>query len=349
MLSVNPTPSFNITRASHVALTSRDLAKARDFYTEVIGLKVSDETATTIHFRSVEERGHHSLTLRSTKKRPECEWIGFRVSNEDEVDKAKAYLDENGIKTRFVNVPFQGRTLRVEDTTGMPIELCARMQTFERSSARTHDQKGAGAQRLNYFQVLVPDVADASAFYGNAGFRVSDYACVGERIVAASLHRKDDPHDLVMQEGPGPRLHHFGYVVQDASAMTRALDAALHLGFARAFEHGPVRHGHSYRLYLRDPDEHRIALLLPPIQMIDADDGLYRHDVEHAQAWSMSSVLYQHATAFANVAGRLPPDERTRRFDIKPSGPGLREDGRAYVSEAAMVGAAEVRAAEPVS
>src|SRR6185295_4056054 len=59
-------PPFNITRASHLVFTSRDLAKSRDFYTEVIGLKVSDETATTIHLRGVEERAHHSLTLKRT-------------------------------------------------------------------------------------------------------------------------------------------------------------------------------------------------------------------------------------------------------------------------------------------
>ena len=37
----NFSPPFNITRASHLVLTARDLAKSRDFYTEVIGLKVS--------------------------------------------------------------------------------------------------------------------------------------------------------------------------------------------------------------------------------------------------------------------------------------------------------------------
>ena len=37
-------PPFNITRASHLVLTPRDLATSRDFYTEVIGLIVTDET-----------------------------------------------------------------------------------------------------------------------------------------------------------------------------------------------------------------------------------------------------------------------------------------------------------------
>ena len=86
-------PPFNITRASHLVLTSRDLAKVRDFYTEVVGLKVSDETATTIHLRGVEERAHHSLTLKRTKEEPACERVGFRVFEEEDLEKAKAHFD----------------------------------------------------------------------------------------------------------------------------------------------------------------------------------------------------------------------------------------------------------------
>ena len=84
---IDPAPPFNITRASHVALTSRDLPRARDFYTEVIGLKVSHETATTIHFRGAEERGHHSLTLRKTREQAVCERIGFRMFGEEELER----------------------------------------------------------------------------------------------------------------------------------------------------------------------------------------------------------------------------------------------------------------------
>src|SRR5258705_3762060 len=109
-MSLPPTnlhPPFNITRASHLVLTSRDLAKARDFYTEVIGLKVSDETATTIHLRGVEERAHHSLTLKRTKEEPGCERVGFRVFEEEDLERAKAHFDRHGTRAKFVNVPFQ--------------------------------------------------------------------------------------------------------------------------------------------------------------------------------------------------------------------------------------------------
>ena len=71
-----------------------------------------------------------------------------------------------------------------------------------------------------------------------------------------------------------PRYHHAGYVVESTNAIIRACDVAGNLGFADLIEHGPGRHGHthSYYCYMRDPDGHRVELLLPGIQVIDIDD-----------------------------------------------------------------------------
>ena len=283
-MSLPPTnfrPPFNITRASHLVLTSRDLAKARDFYTEVIGLKVSDETATTIHFRGVEERAHHCLTLKRNKEEPACERLGFRVFEEDDLEKAKAHFDQKGIAAKFVNVPFQGRTLHVADAAGTPLEFCARMKTGARQHTRAHEHKGAAALRLDHMQVLVPDVAATAAFYADLGFRVSDYYCAGERLVATFLHRKNNPHDIVFMTRAGPRLHHVGFVVAEMHHVVHALDCAGNLGFGENLEHGPGRHGHghSYYVYLRDPDGYRVELLLPPLQTIDIDDEPVRYDL----------------------------------------------------------------------
>ena len=275
-------PPFNITRASHLVLTSRDLAKSRDFYTEVIGLKVSDETATAIHLRGVEERAHHSLTLKRTKDEPGCERVGFRVFEEEDLEKAKAHFDRNGIPAKFVNVPFQGRTLHVSDAAGAPLEFCARMKTLSRVQTRTHEHRGAGALRLDHFQVLAPNVVAAAAFYTDLGFRVSDYYIAGERIIGIFMHRKDNPHDMVFLTRSGPRFHHFGYIVGEMHHVVRALDCAGNLGFGDSIEHGPGRHGHghSYYVYLRDPDGHRLELLLPAVQIIDIDDEPMRYEVK---------------------------------------------------------------------
>ena len=85
----NFNPPFNITRASHLVFTVRDLAQSRDFYTEVMGLIVSDEDANTLWLRGVEERAHHSLTLKRTTGQPQCERIGFRVFMDEDLDQGQ--------------------------------------------------------------------------------------------------------------------------------------------------------------------------------------------------------------------------------------------------------------------
>src|SRR5215813_12825261 len=102
---------FNVTRASHMVFTVRDLAASRAFYTEVLGLIVSDEDADTLWLRGVEEQCHHSLTLKKTSGTPECERVGFRVFLDDDLERAKAHFDRIGAPARWVDLPHQGRTL----------------------------------------------------------------------------------------------------------------------------------------------------------------------------------------------------------------------------------------------
>src|SRR6202162_1665242 len=99
--TTRPAP-FEITRASHATFTARDLARSREFYTEVIGLVVSDEDRDTLFLRGVEERAHHSLVLKRTNSAPACVRTGLRTRSDDDLDKAKFFFDKREIKTEFV-------------------------------------------------------------------------------------------------------------------------------------------------------------------------------------------------------------------------------------------------------
>ena len=72
MIQVPETTSspFRVTRASHLVYTVRDLSRSRDFYTEVLGLVVTDEDQEALYLRGVEERSHHSLVLKRTDGAP---------------------------------------------------------------------------------------------------------------------------------------------------------------------------------------------------------------------------------------------------------------------------------------
>jgi catechol 2,3-dioxygenase len=286
----NFSPPFNITRASHVVLTVRDLDLSKQFYKEVIGLQVTHEGGDEVYLRGVEETCHHSLILRKSSAAPACEVLGFRVFADEDLDRAKRHFDSINIESKWIERPYQDRTLQLRDRLGMPIELCASMPTQPRLHDKPHLQRGAAALRYDHVQCLVPDVASAGAFYTDLGFRISDYFVDrpdDEDPLGLFMFRKNNPHDLVLLTRAGPVLHHFGYIVAEPAHLFRALDTAGAIGFEKSLERGPGRHGqgHAFYVYFRDPDGHRVEILPPPIQLIDLDDKPVRWHSGNRFTW----------------------------------------------------------------
>src|SRR5437762_5005893 len=115
-------PPFNIIRSSHVVLDVTDLDASREFYESTVGLHVEDRDDSAVYLRGSEEHQHHSLVLCKADAAA-CARIGFKVGNENDLDKAGAFFAENGVTYSFVERPFQGRTLHVTDPFGFRLEL----------------------------------------------------------------------------------------------------------------------------------------------------------------------------------------------------------------------------------
>src|SRR6266404_4727599 len=311
----NFNPPFRFGRASHLTFTVRDLARSRDFYTKVVGLVVSDDDRDTLFLRGVEERAHHSLVLKRTNSAPACVRTGLRTRSEEDLDKAKFFFDKREIKAEFVEMLYQSRTLRATDVSGTPIELCAAMSRVERVDQQFEALQGAGALRFDHYQVTVPDIVAASTFYADLGFRIIDYMVVAGEPVGVFLHVKETPYDVVFIRRPGPALHHFGYIVNGIHDIIKACDVAGSLGLGECVEFGPGRHslGHSYYVYLLDPDGHRIELLPPPVYFGDADEGPIVHDLTGrahvTESWGLPPRLnwLKNGSAFEGVARTSPP------------------------------------------
>ena len=76
--AANLTPPFNTVRLSHVEYGVTDLAKSRAFYVDTLGLQVTDEDASTVFLRAMEERGHHCIVLRQAEVAT-ARFLGFKV------------------------------------------------------------------------------------------------------------------------------------------------------------------------------------------------------------------------------------------------------------------------------
>lgn len=311
----NSNPPFRIRRVSHAAFTTRDLAKCREFYTEVLGLLVSDEDKDTLYLRGLEERAHHSLVFTRSLDTPACARIGMRVFDEEDLDRAQHSFEKQGLPTRWADTPFQGRTLHTTDGVGTPLEIVASMAQQLRRDMQVMQHKGAAARRFDHCQVTVPDIVKATEFYTELGFRIADFLTADKHPIGVFLHVKDTPYDIVFLERDGPALHHFAYVIPDVQSMLRACDTLGELGWGDNVEYGPGKHGvgHSYYVYLRDPDGFRVELHLPPIVYMDGDDKPAVWDVlgktRVGEAWGMParSSWFSERAPFLDCPVTVPP------------------------------------------
>ncbi|MGQ6262281.1 VOC family protein [Serratia sp. IR-2025] len=307
-------PPFAITRASHLVLTSQDLAASERFYTQVVGMVLTHKDDRHLYLRGLEEACHHSLVIAYSKAEPHCERIGLRVFQEKDLAAAKRFLDLQGLDNHWAEVPFHGLTLHFTDPVGTPIELCASMPVMPRLHHQVHLYRGGSAQRLDHFQLHTPYVQRAAEFYmTQLGFRASDIYMNEQGMGAAFLQRKGNTQDLVYLHGPGPRLHHFGYTIPDSQEILRACDTAGNLGFGDAVERGPGRHGmgHVLFVYLRDPDGHRLELHNTPYQMIDIELGTNLLEADQRQQllpWGLppQRKWVAEASTFAGAAIEHP-------------------------------------------
>ena len=308
-------PPFRVTRTSHFVMTSRDIDASAAFYTEVLGLIVSRKDRDAIYLRGVEEACHHSLVLRRSDGEPECRRVGMRVMTEDDLDRAHDAFAAAGCSPKFVDAPYQGRTLHLTDSVGTPIELTARMDAMPRMVTKFTAHRGGCAQRLDHCQILTPDVRRACEFWMRFGFRLSEYISPAEsdELFGVFLQRKGNPHDIVFFNGTGPRLHHFAYAAAETHNLLRACDIAGELGFGPRVERGPGRHGpgHALFVYFRDPDGHRVELFNTHYQMMDLENEPVRWepgDPTISLPWGLPArrTWFEEASPFAGTEARAP-------------------------------------------
>ena len=100
---------FNVTKIGHVVLKVADLKRSVEFYTSVLGFRVSD-----VYPESMMKGGmvfmrcnadHHGVALVGGAQAPsggrEMHHLAFEVNTLDEVVRARAHLERHGVKIEF--------------------------------------------------------------------------------------------------------------------------------------------------------------------------------------------------------------------------------------------------------
>jgi len=279
-------PPFNIVRLSHVELNVTDLAWSRAYYVDTLGLQITHEDSTHIYLRAMEERGHHCVILRKSQA-ASVGRLGFKVWDETELDKAEAWFKSRDLPTAWIERPFMGRVLQTRDPWGIPLEFYVQMDRLPPIHQKYKLYAGVKPLRIDHFNMFSPDVDGAVQFYGDMGFRVTEYTSDSEtgRTWAAWMQRKGGVHDVAFTNGTGPRLHHLAFWVPTPLNIIDLLDLMSTTGYVDCIERGPGRHGisNAFFLYIRDKDGHRTEIYCSDYQTIDPDMEPIQWDLKDPQ------------------------------------------------------------------
>lgn len=272
--AANLNPPFNIVRLSHVELMVTDLAWSRKYYVDTLGLQVTFEDNQHIYLRAMEERGHHCVILKKADA-GSVGVLGFKVWSEEDLDKAEAWFNARDLPTAWTQRPFMGRVLSTRDPMGIPLEFYAKMDRLEPIHQKYALYRGVKPLRIDHFNMFSPNVDASVQFYGDMGFRTTEYTSDAEsgRTWAAWMHRKGGVHDVAFTNGTGPRLHHLAFWVPTPLNIIDLLDLMATTGYVDHIERGPGRHGisNAFFLYIRDKDGHRTEIYCSDYQTVDPD------------------------------------------------------------------------------
>lgn len=74
----------------------------------------------------MEERGHHCILLKEADV-AEARDLGFKLYDDDSLDRAAAFFEDRDLPFDWVERPHQARTFATRDPHGTPLEFHAHM------------------------------------------------------------------------------------------------------------------------------------------------------------------------------------------------------------------------------
>ncbi|MFL6935287.1 MAG: VOC family protein [Xanthobacteraceae bacterium] len=256
-----------VRRLGHATLTTPDLDRAVDYYTQVIGLTVVARERERAFLAS-----RHGLEAIALEYGPPnaLARLSFQVAPGSHLASVAHELAQHGIKSerRSGISPGIAEAIVFADPKGTLIEI------FSDYAFAAEDRTPAGIVplKLGHVAYRVKDVQQVVAFYTDVlGFRVSDW----RDDTFAFLRCSPDHHSVNFVFDETPQLHHIAFEVKDWPEIQRAAEWLAKNDIPLVW--GPGRHiiGHNIAIYHRNPDKVRVEFFTEMDQMKDEALGYF--------------------------------------------------------------------------
>lgn len=240
-------------RLGYVVLNVSDIARSRQFYEDLVGLKFVEQSAKGDIFLRCSDL-HHDIIL-TASPRPGVRRIGWQMESADALAALRESLNAAGVATTDVSdaeareLGTDGGFRAIDPTIGAEHEFYCRMAFADSPYEATH----TGIDCLGHIVLGTPELAASEKFYREVmNFRESD------RIADAVVHMRCFPnplhHSFGLGAGNAPTMNHLTFNVKHIDDIGRAGPRMAAAGVPVVY--GPGRHPQSGSVffYFLDPD-----------------------------------------------------------------------------------------------
>jgi catechol-2,3-dioxygenase len=259
---------IQVKRLAHATLSTPDLARQLDYWTNVMGLALLERDARRAILAS--RLGQESLVLEQGDH-ADLTRIAFQIVPGSDLADVARKLTAAGIvsERRSDLTPGVADAIVFTDPKGTQVEVYA--------DCRFHPQDksegGINPLKIGHVASRVHDVEKTATFYQDVlGFRVSDW--IGDHFVF--MRCGVDHHAVNFVRYDTQRLHHIAFEVKDWAEIHRACETLQRNGIQLVW--GPLRHvvGHNVAAYHRNSDDLRVECYCEMDLMTDEELGYWQ-------------------------------------------------------------------------
>lgn len=265
-------------RIGHVSVRVTDLEKARDHYSNVIGLyETHRDSDGTTYYKAWDEWDRYSVII-TPGKAPGANYIAYKVERDSDLDEIGDGASKAGLTAEELRpgaIPFAGRAVRITLPSSHKLVLFAEKEAVGKNVGALNpdpwpdDIKGTGAMHLDHCLIIaevepaegINRVDDTCRFFTDVlGFKLTEQVMAGPGNsvrAAAFLSCSSKPHDIAIIGGPKPGFHHFAFYLDSWNDVLHAADVMSK--HRVKIDIGPTRHGitRGATVYFFDPSGNR--------------------------------------------------------------------------------------------
>ncbi|HEX4108801.1 MAG TPA: VOC family protein [Solirubrobacteraceae bacterium] len=276
-----------ISHLGHAELLVPDLEASSAFFTEIMGLQVSERHEDRLFLRAWQDWDHHTLVLTKSDE-PGLAHLGWRVPRKQDADELRVGIEQRGITVHEVDgatITGHGDAYRFTTPGGLPFELYWEVDYYQASGEQvsrmaSHPSRipltGAAPRRFDHVTFIVDDVIAEQEFLSEVlGIRHNYFVFGPDGTRWGSwLSCNNVSHETAVTRNAmqtGGLLHHVAYYADTIDEVLRAATILVDHGFE--IEWGPGKHGTSGAtfLYFKEPSGNRMEIWTGGMLIFDPD------------------------------------------------------------------------------